>query len=98
MHKSLLAALTVAALSSTAALAQQPANRNPTPLTRDNDNAQAAAGGDAQRELFCRRDAARRTGYTSADAAGSSREAEYGDAYYACMDQAQDQAQDAGPA
>jgi hypothetical protein len=180
MRKSLLAAVAVAALSSTAAFAQ--ATREPTPLERDNaprtysyqdrdealppaaDNRvqrderntqsrpqttqerQASIEDERRRDLFCRRDAARRTGYTTpgeaardeqargtiggtlggaalgaiiggasgdagagaaigagagllaGSAIGSSNarraaadvEADYGDAYYACMDTAQD--------
>lgn len=181
MRKSLLAAVALAALSSTAAFAQAPATRQPTPLERDNaprtysyqdgealppaaDNRmqqgerntqsrpmtvqerQASAEEERRRDLFCRRDAARRTGYTtpgeaardeqargtiggtlggaalgaiiggaagdagtgaaigagaglmagSAIGADNARraandvEADYGDAYYACMDTAQD--------
>jgi hypothetical protein len=182
MRKSLLAAVAVAALSSTAAFAQEPVTRAPTPLERDNaprtysyqdgdealppaaDNRvqrdernvqsrpqtvqerQASAEEERRRDLFCRRDAARRTGYTTpgeaardeqargtiggtlggaalgaiiggasgnagtgaaigagagllaGSAIGSSNarraaadvEADYGDAYYACMDTAQD--------
>jgi hypothetical protein len=138
MRKSLLAAFTVAALSSTAALAQEPATRNPTPLARDNaprtyqdealppatdsrartDTRQAQAPRDARdedrddrragdegsRDLFCRRDAADRTGYTGeaareepargaqggAVATAREVEADYADAYEACMDTAQD--------
>lgn len=181
MRKSLLAAVAVAALSSTVALAQEPATREPTPLSRDNaprtysyednealppaaDNRvrrddrdtqsrpmttqerQAGIEEERRRDLFCRRDAARRTGYTtpgeaardeqargtiggtlggaalgaiiggaagdagtgaaigagaglvagSAVGASNARraandvEADYADAYYACMDTAQD--------
>jgi hypothetical protein len=184
MRKSVLVAVAVAALSSTAAFAQgsnnSPATRQPTPLERDNrtynyddrdetlppaaDNRaqrdernsqsrpqttqerQASIEDERRRDLFCRRDAARRTGYTTpaeaardeqargtiggtlggaalgaiiggasgnagagaaigagaglvagsaigadnARRAASDIEAEYGDAYYACMDTAQD--------
>jgi hypothetical protein len=183
MRKSFLAAVTLAALSSTGAMAQDfNATREPTPLERENaprtysyqdrdealpsaaDNRaqreerntqsrpqttqerQASAEDERRRDLFCRRDAARRTGYTTpgeaardeqtrgtiggtlggaalgaiiggaagdpgagaaigagagllaGSAIGSSNarraaadvEADYGDAYYACMDTAQD--------
>jgi len=94
MRSSILAAITIAALSSTAAFAQGAANRDPAPLDRsaadtvqgpnagapDADDRDApppprSAAAERARDLFCRRDAARRTGYTTPGQAASNEQA-----------------------
>ncbi len=89
MRSSILAAITIAALSSTAAFAQGAANRDPAPLQRgdavDGPNADdrdappppppRTAATERDRDLFCRRDAARRTGYTRAGDAARDEQA-----------------------
>ena len=96
MRSSVLAAIAVAALSSTA-FAQGAATRNPAPLDRgaadqvpgpnagdrDTDDGDAppppppqrSAAAERARDLFCRRDAARRTGYTTPGQAASDEQA-----------------------
>jgi hypothetical protein len=97
MRNSVLATLTVAALSS-AAFAQDAATRAPAQLDRSAPAADAVPGPDADRsrdiaddrapppdarsaaaerdrDLFCRRDAARRTGYTTPRDAANSEQA-----------------------
>jgi len=93
LRSSVLAALSVAALSS-AAFAQGDATRAPAPLDRsaadtipapdadrgrDGDDrappSARSAAAERDRDLFCRRDAARRTGYTTPRDAASSEQA-----------------------
>jgi len=93
IRSSILAAIAVAALSSTA-FAQGAANRDPAPLQRgdadavDGPHADApgaddrdapppprTAAAERARDLFCRRDAARRTGYTTPGQAASNEQA-----------------------
>lgn len=92
MRKSILAAIALAALGSTAAFAQGAATRDPAPLDRSADTVQGpnagnrgdddrdappplSAAAERDRDLFCRRDAARRTGYTTPGQAAGNEQA-----------------------